>query len=361
MSIEAVKERLSEVKPYRPSPYVEQVAEKMGINPCDVLKLDANENLFLSKHFMQQVMIEASYETDPRLYPEREADFLREQIAEVNGVAPDQVVIASGGDQIIELIYDALVGDGGKVSAVTPTFSMYPRAAKQRQIEYIELPLNPDFTLNTVKNAQSYDLLLLCNPNNPTGNQFDREKLIKLVDETKDFVLVDEAYNEYGEYSLAEETQGRENLLVLRTFSKAYGMAGLRLGYCITNSELAELLTTKCLMPYPVSSPILRAGSILLRNREQVDRMVDEAKVIREELITELNQIDGVTAYPSATNFVLFNTEKTYNEVYEGLKERGILVRAFGDVLDKENCLRVTVAPKPLMKRFIQALKEAAK
>ncbi len=83
MSIEAVKERLSGVKPYRPSPYVEQLSEKTGINPCDILKLDANENLFLSKHFMQQVMIEASYETDPRLYPERETDYLREQIAQV--------------------------------------------------------------------------------------------------------------------------------------------------------------------------------------------------------------------------------------------------------------------------------------
>lgn len=360
MSIEAVKERLREVKSYRPSPYVEQVAEKMGINPCDVLKLDANENLFLSKHFMQQVMIEASYETDPRLYPKREADYLREQIAEVNGVDPDQVVIASGGDQIIELIYNSLVGDGDKVSAITPTFSMYPRAAKQRQIEYTELPLNPDFSLPE-KNAQSYGLLILCNPNNPTGNQFNREKLIKLMDETKGFVLVDEAYNEYGEYSLAGETKTRKNLIVLRTFSKAYGMAGLRLGYCITNSELAELLTTKCLMPYPVSSPVLRAGSILLRNKEQVDRMVEQAKAIREELIAELNQINGVTAYPSATNFVLFNTEKPYLEVSEGLKERGILVRVFGDVRDQKNCLRVTLAPKPMMKRFIQALKEAAK
>ena len=361
MSIEAVKERLSGVKAYRPSPSVDQLAEKIGINPSEVLKLDANENLFLSKHFMQQVMIEASYEVDPRVYPERESDYLREQIAEINGVEPDQVVIASGGDQIIELIYDSLVGKGGKVGAVSPTFSMYPRGAKQRQLEYAELPLNPDFTLNTEKNAQSYGLLILCNPNNPTGNQFDREKIIKMVDESKGFVLVDEAYNEYGEYSLAGETKNRENLLVLRTFSKAYGMAGLRLGYCITNSELADVLTTKCLMPFPVSSLVLRAGSILLRNKELVDRMVGVTKAIRQELIAELNEISGVTAYPSATNFALFNTEKPYNEVYEGLKERGILVRVFGDVLDKENCLRVTVAPKPMMKRFIQALKEAAK
>jgi histidinol-phosphate aminotransferase len=361
LSIEALKERFSSVKPYKPSPYVEQLAESIGINPCDVLKLDANENLFLSKHLVQQVMIEASYETDPRLYPNREIEYLREQLAELNGVDPEQIVIASGGDQIIEVVYAALVGKGGKVCAITPTFSMYPRGAKQRGIEYTEQPLNNDFTINTEKNAQSFDLLILCNPNNPTGNQFNRKKLIKLIDESEGFVLVDEAYAEFSEYSLAEETKCRDNLIVLRTFSKAFGMAGLRLGYCIMNKELAEVLNTQWLMPYPVSTPVLRTGSILLRNIKQVDRMIEEAKRQRGELIEALNAIDGVTAYPSAANFVLFNTEKPYTEVYEGLKERGVLVRVLGKILDKENCLRVTVAPKPLMDRFIEALKEAGK
>lgn len=360
MNLEALKEKLRGVKPYKPSPYVDQLADQIGINPSEVLKLDANENLFLSKNFMQQVMIEASYETDPRVYPENETDYLRKQLAESNGVDPSQIVIASGGDQIIELVYDSLVGINGEVCAVSPTFSMYPRAAKQRKLKYTEEPLRPDFTLNAGIDPRC-DLLILCNPNNPTGNQFDRDAVISLIDKSKGFVLVDEAYMEYGKYSLACETETRENLLILRTFSKAYGMAGLRLGYCITNSELAEVLNTQCLMPYPVSSPVLRAGSILLRNTEFVQRMVDEAKEQRKALIEKLNEMDGVTPYPSATNFVLFNTEKPYTEVYEGLKERGILVRVFGKVLDKENCLRVTVAPEPMMARFIEALEEALK
>jgi histidinol-phosphate aminotransferase len=358
VSIKELKKRLSEVKPYKPSPYVDQLAEKIGINAKEVLKLDANENLFLSKHFMQQVMIESSYEIDPRLYPEKETDYLRGQLAELNGVDPSQIVIASGGDQIIELIYDA-IGES-TVCAISPTFSMYPRAAKQRGLEYTEKPINNDFTLD-IQNTQSYGLLILCNPNNPTGNQFNRDKIIKLIDKAEGFVLVDEAYTDYAEYSLASETAERENLIILRTFSKAYGMAGLRLGYCITNSELAEVLNTQCLMPYPVSSSVLRAGSILLRNKELIDQKIEEAKSQREALISSLNEIEGVTAFPSATNFVLFNTTKPYNEVYEGLKERGILIRVFGGVLDKENCLRVTVAPEPMMDRFIEALKETVK
>lgn len=356
MSIKKLKERLSEVKPYKPSPYVDQLADKIGINSKEVLKLDANENLFLSKHFMQQVMIESSYEVDPRLYPEKESDYLRNQLAELNDVDPSQIVIASGGDQIIELLYDSLAVDS-TVCAISPTFSMYPRAAKQRGLEYTEKSLNNDFTLDD-KKTQSYGLLILCNPNNPTGNQFNKEKLVNLIDKAEGFVLVDEAYTDYGDYSLASETANRDNLVILRTFSKAFGMAGLRLGYCITNTELAEVLTTQCLMPYPVSSSVLRAGSILLRNKELVDQKIEEAKIQREALIDALNQIDGVTAYPSSTNFVLFNTIKPYTEVYEGLKEQGILIRSFGKVLDKENCLRVTVAPKPMMDRFIEALKE---
>ncbi len=359
MSIKSLKERLDGVKPYKPSPYVDQLADRIGINSKEVLKLDANENLFLSKHFMQQVMIESSYEVDPRLYPEKEADYLRGQLAELNGVDPSQIVIASGGDQIIELIYNSLAVDRN-VCAISPTFSMYARAAKQRGLEYTAKSLNNDFTLDK-KNTRSYGLLILCNPNNPTGNQFNREELVELVDEVEGFVLVDEAYTDYSDYSLAGETAERENLIILRTFSKAYGMAGLRLGYCITNSELAEVLTTQCLMPYPVSSSVLRAGSILLRNKELVDQKIEEAKVQREALVDNLNQIEGVTAYPSATNFVLFNTIKPYTEVYEGLKERGILIRVFGKVLDKDNCLRVTVAPEPMMDRFIEALKETIK
>ena len=364
MSLESIKARLSEVKPYKPSPYVDQLAAKLGINPRNVLKLDANENLFLLKNFIQKVMVEASYASDSRLYPETEGDELRFQLAKLNGVDPDQIIIASGGDQIIEVLYDSLVKRGGRVTAVTPTFSMYARAANQRQLEYIEAPLNSDFTLNVqgvLGKAEGSDLLVLCNPNNPTGNEFNKDEILQLIDGFDGFVLIDEAYMDFGNYSLVQETDYRKNLLILRTFSKAYGLAGLRLGYCMTNVELAEIINGQCMMPYPVSSPVLRVGTILLRNQEKIDGLVETAKEERERLIDELNTIDGVTAFPSATNFVLLNTEKPYSEVYEGLQDRGILIRAFGKVLDKDNCLRVTVAPRPMMDRFIEALREITK
>jgi len=364
VSLEAIKARLSEVKPYRPSPYVDQLAKRLSVSPCEVLKLDSNENLFLSRNFIQQVMVEASFESDPRLYPETEADELRAKLAEINGVEHEQIIIASGGDQIIEVLYNSLVERGGRVTAVTPTFSMYPRAANQRQLEYIEAPLNSDFTLNvqgTLRKAEGSDLLVLCNPNNPTGNEFNRDDIIQIIDGFQEFTLIDEAYTDFASYSLVQETADRENLLVLRTFSKAYGLAGLRLGYCVTNVELAEIINGQCMMPYPVSSLVLRAGTILLRNQKRINELVEQTKIERERLIDEMNSIDGLTAFPSATNFVLFNTEKPYNKVYEGLQDWGILIRVFGKVLGKENCLRVTVTPRPMMDRFIEALREVTK
>lgn len=362
MSLDAVKARLSGVKPYRPSPHVDQFAGRLGINQCDVLKLDSNENLFLSKNFVQQVMVEASYKSDPRLYPGKEAEELRDKLGEINGVEPEQIIIASGGDQVIEMLFNSLIRRGGRITAVTPTFSMYPRAANQRQLEYIEAPLDNDFTLNvqgTLEKAEDSDLLVLCNPNNPTGNEFNRSDIIQLIDEFQGFILIDEAYTDYASFSLAQETAGRENLLVLKTFSKAYGLAGLRLGYCVANAELAEVINGQCLMPYPVSSPVLRAGTILLGNKDKIEGLVEAAKKERERLINELNAIDGVEAFPSSTNFVLFNTRKPYSEVNEGLQDQGVLIRAFGQVLGRENCLRVTVAPRPMMDKFIEALKEA--
>ncbi len=364
MSLDAVRARLREVKLYRPSPSVVLFAGKLDINPCDVLKLDSNENLFLSREFIRQLMVEASNDSDPRLYPETEGDELKAQLAELNGVDPEQIILASGGDQVIEVLFNSLVQRCGRVTAVTPTFSMYPRTASQRQLEYVEAPLNSDFTLDvpaTLRKGDGSDLLVLCNPNNPTGNEFNRDDAIQLIDEFNGFVLIDEAYTDYASYSLIQETSDRENLLVLRTFSKAYGLAGLRLGYCVTNVELAEIINSQCMMPYPVSSPILRAGTSLLRNQEKIDRLVEATKEERARLTDEMNAINGVTAFPSSTNFVLFNTGKPYREVYDGLLDQGILVRVFGKVLDKENCLRVTVAPRPMMDSFIEALRKATR
>ncbi len=356
MNIKTLLESSKDVASYRPAPPVKELAK--GLDTY-VLKLNSNENLFLSRKLLQEVLLEAAYETDPRLYPEDEEQQLTAKIAELNKVEPDQVMITSGGDQLIELLF-SLLRPGDKVTAVTPTFSMYPRAAKQRRVTLVEAPLTPDFSLDpdkTLEQAEGSELLVICNPNNPTGNQFPKESVIKLIEGLNGLVLLDEAYQEYSEYTLAGLVKDYDNLIVLRTFSKAYGLAGLRLGYCIASRQLVETLREKYMMPYPVSNLILRAGAKMLERAETVSETVEEAKRERAWLTEELDKLSGVEAYPSEACFVLFKTEKPIDGVYDALISQGVIVSR--QTVQDTDCLRVTVAPRKLGERFIDALREA--
>ena len=358
MNTKTLSEAARDIKPYRPAPPINEIAK--GHDVC-VLKLNSNENLFLSRKQVQEVLLEAAYETDPRLYPQDEEEKLRQKIAKQNNIESNQVMITAGGDQLIELLF-SLLSPGDKVTAVSPTFSMYPRAAQQRDVELVEAFVEPDFSLNpekTLELVKESELLVVCNPNNPTGNQFPKESVIKLIEGFDGLVLLDEAYQEYSEYSLAELVNKYDNLVILRTFSKAYGLAGLRLGYCLACKELVATLREKYMMPYPVSNLILKVGIKMLEQAPAVLEAVEEAKQERAWLTSELNKTNGVSAYPSDACFVLFKTEKLIHGVYEALLSQGIIVSR-QTVFDTEY-LRVTVAPRKLGERFIEGLREATR
>ena len=351
MSLEAFYRDSSRLSPYKP-----QMAG-------GALKLDANENLFIPKGFIRRMVAEALKEYDPRLYPQDENIIMKNELAETLSVKPSQLVIASGSDDVIELLFSSILRDSQEIVAVSPTFSMYPRFAAVRRLKYRAVELGPGFTLDSAKVLEAVSsetgMVALCNPNNPTANQFEKEDVMELVDGYDCLVVVDEAYAEYSEYSLAGEAAERENLVVLRTFSKAYGLAGMRLGYAVANERLAQILEERYLPPFPVSGLTLRTGVNVLRNLYMVEAAVKETKEERRRLIESLNRLLGVKAFPSATNFVLFNTEKPHVEVYDDLSKRDVLVRCIGAVPGYDDCLRVTVAPRKEARRFLGALEEA--
>ena len=362
MNLSELLEYRKQVQPYRPNPSIAAFAESIGVEVDDVLKLNSNENLFLDKELMNQVLVEAAQETDPRIYPQDEDEKLRELLGELNGVKPSQIVISAGGDQIIELLF-SLLQKGDSVTAVTPTFSMYPRAASQRGVELREAVLEPNFTLNvekTLEIAKGSSLLIVCNPNNPTGNQFTRDAIIDLVEGFSGLVLVDEAYQDYAEYSIVNLVSDYENLLVLRTFSKAYGLAGLRLGYCFACEELASTIRERFMMPFPVPNVVLNTGIKILGKQRFILETIEKTKNERKWLIERLNKLEGITAYPSDTNFVLFKTQKPASKVYDVLMKQGVIISSQGNILG-EDCLRVTISPRALQTRFITALEEATK
>jgi histidinol-phosphate aminotransferase len=350
---------------YKPGETPEELAARLGMPPSEVLKLDANENLFLPQMMVKEILREASEETDPRLYPSGERNRLREALGGYLGVSPTQVVLGGGSDQLIELLLHAFLRAGDEMLAVTPTFSVYGLTARAMGVGYRTVDLDEDFSINVEEtlSAVSPDtrILVLCSPNNPTGNQFARDEVLSLVERFQGLVVVDEAYVEYAGYSLAEEAARFDNMLILRTFSKAFGLAGLRLGYTVSNSALAEALNDRYQMPYPVSSISLKAGLVMLGKIGEMRGSVEAAKRERGWLIDELNAMEGVTAFPSDTNFVLFSLKRDYEDVYEELLERGIIVRKIGPVLGASHgCLRVTLAPREKLERFLVTLQEAS-
>ena len=339
----------------------EKVAERPGISPPEVVRLNLNENLFIPKQKILKLLRDVAKECDLRIYPQEEELRLKKSLADYLNVTADHIIVGNGGDELIQQIARLFLEVGDEALSVTPTFSMYGHIVGLVGGKYLETPLNDEFTLDAHRILSMATprtrMLFLCSPNNPTANQFDLDAIRFLVEEFPGLVIIDEAYVEFAEYSVVPLLGKFENMIVLRTFSKAFGLAGLRLGYAAASLEVAEGIS-KAQLPFPLSSVALRMGLKMLSNVDMVKRAVKRVKIEREKLIEKLNGIDGVKAFPSQTNFVLFQTDLSSGEAYRLLLRKGILVKNFGHILHLTNCLRTTVGLPTMNIRLLTALEE---
>jgi len=326
------------------------------------VKLDVNENLFLPRDIMRSYLKEAAESSDPRLYPAAEAEELQAVIAKRIGVDADQVVLGGGGDQLIDLLTTVLLRPDDGLLSLTPTFGMYGVAAAIRGVEHQTFPLGPDFALNPLGllNAVKGNtcMIEIVNPNNPTGVQFDADAVKKVALGYEGPVLVDEAYVEYGRYSLVDSCCEIQNLVVLRTLSKAYGLAGLRLGYLVAGPRLASALRG-VQDPYPVSGVAIRMGLRMLLETRLVDEAIGQLKRERARLASELSRMPGVVVVPSDASFITFKTPYDSSSIRAELLSRGVAVRLVREIPGLGDCLRVTVAPRPETDEFVTCLQEA--
>jgi histidinol-phosphate aminotransferase len=222
------------------------------------------------------------------------------------------------------------------------------------------VPLRRDFTLDAEDLLKACDefshICFLCSPNNPTGNQFSLSQVKSLVEKFNGLVVIDEAYVEYGKYSLVSEVKNYDNIIVLRTFSKAFGLAGLRVGYAVTSQKIASELK-RIQLPYNVNSISLEMARRILKRFDQVEISVEKIKVERYRLIEEMKNIPGVFPYDSDANFIFFRTLRSSRQVRDQLAQKAILIRCYNSH-DLANYLRVTVGTKEMNNRFLRALKE---
>lgn len=341
---------------------IDGLARRLNRKPSEILKINSNENFFVPLDFLRGILREVIEEADPRIYPRDEIKNLKNAFSEYIDVSPDQIVIGTGSDQLIDIVCGMFLRRGDEAIAISPTFSIYRRCTEIQGAVYKQVSLKEDFSLDVEAMLDAVTprtrLMFLCSPNNPTANQFSRREIGLLADGFDGLVAVDEAYVDFSGDSVIRLVEEFENLIVFRTFSKVFGLAGLRIGCAIANIEFARVIDEKFQMPYSVSLIAVKAALKILDRSEMIREAIKKVKRERERLIEELNRISGVRAFNSKTNFVLFQVDESSDIIYERLLEKGIIIRKIGRVLNYENCLRVTVAPPLITDRFLAALRE---
>lgn len=311
------------------------------------VRLDKNESPFDVPACIKQKVFEHFQTTPFNRYPEIDSQILREALAKELNVQSSRVFISSGADALIPEIINLF--EGSQVITFQPSFSMYDFYISRRglQMEAVELDENFAIPDGFSPDLERTALVIICSPNNPTGNDMAIEKIRAILD-TGVPVLLDQAYVEFSENDYLSLVNEYDNLIILRTFSKAFGISGLRVGYAITSEKVARHLS-KAHAPFALNSFSAQMALEMLNNKEMIQERIDFIKAQRDALQEELNPLVPVN---SCANFVLVKTD-----AYDFLYQRGIAVRQFRGKLNEY--IRITIgteeeneAVKKLLKEF---------
>jgi histidinol-phosphate aminotransferase len=294
-------------------------------------------------------------------YPDPLQKELKSKLSSIKKVTPENIFLGNGSDEPIDLLFRAFCEPGiDNVVIPQPTYGMYSVSANINNIEIKQVSLTPDFDLDVTAIKNCWDnnskLLFLCSPNNPSGNLLSREKIIELVNSFHGLVIVDEAYIDFtNQPSFSQRLNEFNNLVILQTLSKAWGLAAIRLGMCFANKAIIQVLN-KIKSPYNISILTQQIALKELEMEERKEKWVKEILDERENLIQQLKSIKSViTVYTSDANFVLAKM-KDAKLMYQKLIEREIVVRDRSSVILCDNCLRITVGTKTENQKLLNSL-----
>jgi len=337
-----VRENIKTLKPYS--------SARSEFSGVAKVFLDANENSFgspLTKWYNR--------------YPDPLQWELKNKISIVKNIAPENILLGNGSDECIDLLIRAFC-DPQKNNLIIcpPTYGMYEVYAHINDIIVNEVPLLTNFQLNLEGLENVIDtntkMIFFCSPNNPTGNSMDREDIEMVLNNFDGIVVIDEAYINYSrQRSFIADLKDYPNLVIMQTFSKAWGLAALRLGMNFASTEIIDILN-KIKPPYNINQATQELALKALDHVDEVNTMIKETVKERDVLGKELAQIPFVqNIYPSDANFVLAKMTEA-NAVYNFLKERGIVVRNRSNVILCEDCLRITVGTPDENQQLIQVM-----
>ena len=310
--------------------------------------LDANEN---------------PYNEPYNRYPDPLQWAVKAKIAELKKIAPEKIFLGNGSDEPIDIIFRAFCEPGvDNIVTIDPTYGMYQVAADINNVEVRKVKLNEDFGFSAQKLLDTTNIytkaIFVCSPNNPTANLLDKVEIVKLLTDFDGLVVVDEAYIDFSpESSLLPELDNYENLIILQTFSKAWGMAGIRLGMAFAQPEIIRVFN-KVKYPYNINILTQQKALELLDNLQEKEEWVNTILDERAKMIRKLFKLPFVQViYPSDANFILVKMNDARG-IYEYLTEQKIIVRDRSKVTLCENSLRITIGSPEENKKLRKALKK---
>lgn len=336
-----VRENVKQLKPYSSAR-----DEFEDFDTADMVFLDANENPFQS---------------GVNRYPDPQQSNVKVVLAKQKNIQPNQILLGNGSDEVLDLLFRAFCEPKvDNVITLPPTYGMYSVLSDINTVENREILLSTDFQPQVEKILQAVDkntkMIFLCSPNNPTGNSFSAESVTTLLEKFDGFVVIDEAYIDFSDKpSWLAKLEDFPNLIITQTLSKAYGLAGIRLGICYASAEVIAVLN-KIKPPYNVNELTQQRALERLKDQGKIDSEIKSIIAHREDLLKVLLDVSFVEKiYPTEANFVLVKVDDA-NKRYGELIAKGIVIRNRTTQPLCENCLRLTIGTESENKKLIDAL-----
>lgn len=338
------KQSVKELQPYVVNPIV-----------CSV-KLDANEG---SKDLFKDLVKQLGEDFYLNVYPDDTYIDLKKAISNYVGCKISNICVGNGSSELLDLCIKTFVDRDELILSLDPSFAMYSVYAKIFDTKYMGAKSEDDFVINADKvihaiKENNPKVTIICNPNNPTGSMIKKDDVIRIIKSTDNIVIVDEAYMEFGDESVVEEIENYKNLIVVKTLSKAFSMAGIRTGYLLACEELVNTVE-KVRPPYNLNSISAFLARKALEKKDKMITYVKEIKKEREKVYKSLLDMN-VKVFPSGANFIFFHSD--IKNLEEKLIKEDVLIRRFGGKLD--NHYRVTIGSKDENNEFIKAMKKFA-
>ncbi len=352
-----IRPGLTGMKAYTPIEPSDVLSQRIDIPQEKIIKLDGNENPYGCSDRVKQALANYAYY---HLYPDPEQRELRKALGEYTGISSKYILAGSGSDELIDLVLRLFIEPGDRVIDCPPTFGMYTFSTDVCGGKIVSIPRKQDFSIDVAAVKEASDkrtkVIFIASPNNPSGNVTSEQTILELLNSPM-VVVIDEAYFEFSGVTVAPLVLKYPNLIVLRTFSKWAGLAGLRVGYGIFPIDMVKYLM-KIKQPYNLNTAAQVAALESLRDigylRGTIKAITDE----RERLLTSLSQLDWLKVYPSQANFILCSVlNGKAKTIHKGLQDKGIFVRYF-DTPQLKDCLRISAGKPEHTDALIASLKE---